>query len=170
MIGVSSPLRASNSSVSAALPCSSRGTSCSGLLRGDGVAGQFQELAQEVEAGLLDVGVLLPQRVEALPELDEDRVVEVARDPGGDLLLDLLDRDVLALPGHQVLDGLRIQDDRFGALRDLDLDVLVDQVDRLRAESVPHQTTGDVGRADGLVDVGQPAVVIAILAQASDRG
>ena len=63
-----------------------------GLLRRDGVAGQFQQLAEEVEAGLLDVGVLLPQRVEALAELDEDRVVEVAGDPGGDLLLDLLDR------------------------------------------------------------------------------
>ena len=35
------------------------------LLGRDGVAGQFQEFSQEVQAGLLDVGVLLPQLVEA---------------------------------------------------------------------------------------------------------
>ena len=61
-----------------------------GLLGRNRVAGQLQEFSQEVQAGLLDVSVLLPQRVEALAEFDEDGVVEVAGDPGGDLLLDLL--------------------------------------------------------------------------------
>jgi hypothetical protein len=42
------------------------------LLGGDRVLRQFQELAEEVEAGLLDVGVLLAQGVESLAELDED--------------------------------------------------------------------------------------------------
>ena len=74
-------------------------------------------------------------------------------------------RDVLALAEHQVLDRLGIQHDRLGALRDLDLDVLVDQVDRLRAERVPHQPAGDVGGPDRLVDVGEPAVVVAIRRQ-----
>src|SRR5699024_5698433 len=45
-----------------------------GLLSGDGVLGQFEELAEEVEAGMLDVGVFLAQGVESLAELDEDRI------------------------------------------------------------------------------------------------
>ena len=71
-------------------------------------------------------------------------------------------RDVLALAEHQILDRLGIQHDRLRALRDLDLDVLVDQVDGLGAEGVPHKPAGDVGGPDRLVDVGEPAVVVAI--------
>src|SRR5680860_429140 len=119
-----------------------------GLLGSHRVARQFQELAQEVEAGLLNVGVFLSQGVQALSELDEHGVVEVSGDTGGDLLLDVLGRDVGALAQHQVLDGLGVEDDRFDALRDLDLDVLVDQVDRLGAKRVPDETAGDVGGAD----------------------
>ena len=41
-------------------------------------------------------------------------------------------------------------------------DVLVDQVDGLGAERVPHKPAGYVGGPDRLVDVGQPPVVVAI--------
>ncbi len=171
MTGVPSLWRASNSSVSAALPCSSRGTSVDGFLRRDGVAGQLQEFAQEVEAGLLDVGVLLAQCVQAVAEFDEHRVVEVTGDPSGDLLLDLLRRDVLALAlirSSMVWASSTIVS--RSALRHLDLDVLVDEVEGLGAERMPDEPAGDVGGADGLVDVGQPPVVGLVLAPASGPG
>lgn len=37
-----------------------------GLLRGYGVAGQFQELAEEFQARLLDIGIPLAKSVESL--------------------------------------------------------------------------------------------------------
>jgi hypothetical protein len=90
------------------------------------------------------------------------RVVEVAGDAGGDLLLDLLGGHALALAGHQVLDGLGVEHDGLGPLGDLDLDVLVDQLDGLGAQRVPDEPAGDVGGPHGLVDVGEPLVVVAV--------
>ena len=40
--------------------------------------------------------------------------------------------------------------------------MLVDEVDGLGAERVPHKPAGYVGGSDRLVDVGEPAVVVAI--------
>lgn len=79
-----------------------------GLLRRHGVAGQFQEVSEEIQAGLLDAGLLLAKSVESLAEFDEDRVVEVAGDAGSDLFFDFFLRYVLALTLHQVFDGLCI--------------------------------------------------------------
>ena len=110
---------------------------------------------------MLYVRVLFAQSIEALAQLDENRVVEVSSDAGGNLLLDLLRRHVRALSGHQVLDCLRVENDGLGALGDLNFDVLVDQLDGLGAEGVPDEPAGDVRWPDRFVDVGEPLVVIA---------
>lgn len=114
----------------------------------------------------MDIGVLLSQLVEPLPELHEHRVGEVAGDAGGDLLLNVLDADVLQAPArHQVLNGGRVQDDPLGGLRDLHLNVFADQVNGLAAKGMPSQAPGDVRGPDGLVDVREPPVVITVEAQ-----
>ena len=43
--------------------------------------------------------------------------------------------------------------------------MLVDQIDRLRTQCVPNEPSGDVGGADGLINVSKPAVVVAEIGQ-----
>lgn len=75
----------------------------------DRILGQLEQFPEEFEAGLLDVGVLLAQLVEPLPELHEDRVGQVPGDAGSDQLLDIFDVDLLYTPArHQVLNGCSV--------------------------------------------------------------
>ena len=61
------------------------------------------------------------------------------------------------VPAHQILDSLRVEHDglQVGAGH-LDNDVLIDEVDSLRTQRMPHQTAGDVGGPHRLVNVCQP--------------
>ncbi len=70
------------------------------------------------------------------------------------------------LAAEEIVEDGGVEDDRLQVrARHLDLDVLVDEVEGLGAERVPDEPSGDVRRADRLVDVGQPAVVGLVLAQ-----
>src|SRR5665213_404324 len=77
-----------------------------------------------------------------------------------------LDRDLLALPGgirraEDRFEQISVQDKRVQVVADrLDMDVLVNQFNRLRAKPVPEQAPGAVRWYQRLVHLHEPAIVL----------
>ena len=79
----------------------------------------------------------------------------------GDLLLDF---DGIGRAAQEIIEDSGVENDGLQVrARHFYLDVLVDEVEGLGAERVPDEPSGDVGRADRLIDVGQPPVVGLVL-------
>jgi hypothetical protein len=65
---------------------------------------------------------------------------------------------------HQVAEHVDIEDDRLQVVaRELDHDVLVDQIDGLGSQGVPDEAAGDVDGADRLIYIAQSVVVGLVL-------
>ena len=84
------------------------------------------------------------------------------------MLLDALDELDFELLGlllgfgrpEELFQDIRVHDERVEVVADdLDVDVLVDELDRLRAERVPEQLPLSARRLNRLVDLGEPDVV-----------
>ena len=139
------------------MPRSSSSSGSTALLGCDDVPGELEQCLEELDADAAALLVPLPQLLEPLAELLEARVVPTClRRRRDDLDLDLLGLLVrIGRPEHR-LEQVGVEDERLEVVADrVDVDVLVDELDRLGAEHVPEQLARAARRLDRLVDLGR---------------
>jgi len=101
-----------------------------------------------------------PQVFKALAELFESWVVCAVAQAPGDLDLDLLRLLVRVRCAKHSFEQVGVEHQGLQVVPDrVDVDVLVDEIDRLRPEDVPEELARPGRGLDRLVDPGKPAVV-----------
>ena len=126
------------------------------------VAGDLEDALEELQAGDEAFLVLLANAFEAFSQLLELGVVTMltqARDE--------LDFDLLGLPAvcrlKDAVKKLGVKDQLAGIVLDaVHPSMLVDEFNGLGSQSVPKKLAGIIDRADGLVDLAEPAVILLV--------
>ena len=122
-----------------------------------------EQLLEVFEAG--DEALLQPffDLLQTLPQRHEDRIVAVLPQARDDL--DLQFFRFLLIVDH-LLQEVGVDDERIEIVaHGFDVDVFVDEVERLRAEGVPQQFAVTAGRPDRFIHLRQPAIVVFVAAQ-----